>query len=133
MSRLVFAIRQAGQMGSGVDFRDEVPAAAVALIALRLHRRGELELSSRLGFAVDLDRTEFRLRAQDRERLLLALEADDDAGKKICTSRRRNSHCRPTGGRRRLRPPHLTAASCSASTSAKYATDWFSSRLKRQH
>ena len=57
----------------------EVPAAAVALIALRLHRRGELELSSRLGFAVDLDRTEFRLRAQDRERLLLALEADDDA------------------------------------------------------
>ena len=52
----------------------EVPLATVAMIALRLHRRGELELSSRLGFAVDLDRTEFRLRGQDRERLLRALE-----------------------------------------------------------
>jgi hypothetical protein len=57
----------------------EVPAAAVALLALRLHRRGELELSSRLGFAVDLDRTEFRLRAQDRKRLLRALEEGDGA------------------------------------------------------
>ena len=57
----------------------EVPAAAVALLALRLHRRGELELSSRLGFAVDLDRTEFRLRAQDRKRLLWALEERDGA------------------------------------------------------
>ena len=57
----------------------EVPAAAVALLSLRLHRRGELELSSRLGFAVDLDRTEFRLRAQDRKRLLWALEEGDSA------------------------------------------------------
>jgi hypothetical protein len=57
----------------------EVPAAAVALLALRLHRRGELELSSRLGFAVDLDRTKFRLRAQDRKRLLWALEERDGA------------------------------------------------------
>ncbi len=57
----------------------EVPAAAVALLALRLHRRGELELSSRLGFGVDLDRTEFRLRAQDRKRLLWALKKGDGA------------------------------------------------------
>ena len=57
----------------------EVPAAVVALLALRLHRRGELELSSRLGFAVDLDRTKFRLRAQDRKRLLWALEERDGA------------------------------------------------------
>lgn len=54
----------------------EVPLAAVAMLALRLHRRGELELSSRIGFAVDLDRAEFRLRAHDRERLLLALAED---------------------------------------------------------
>jgi hypothetical protein len=57
----------------------EVPLAAVAMLALRLHRRGDLELSSRLGFAVDLDRAEFRLRARDRERLLLALEEEDGA------------------------------------------------------
>ena len=54
----------------------EVP---LAVVALRLHRRGDLELSLRLGFAIDLDRTEFRLRARDRERLLRALEEDDGA------------------------------------------------------
>ena len=57
----------------------EVPLAAVAMLALRLHRSGELELSSRLGFAIDLNRAEFRLRPQDRELLLLALEEDDGA------------------------------------------------------
>jgi hypothetical protein len=49
------------------------------MLALRLHRRGDLELSSRIGFAVDLNRAEFRLRAHDRERLLRALEEDDGA------------------------------------------------------
>jgi hypothetical protein len=52
----------------------EVPLAVVAMPALRLDRRGDLELSSRLGFAVDLDRAEFRIRPRDRERLLQALE-----------------------------------------------------------
>jgi hypothetical protein len=57
----------------------EVPLATVATLALRLHRRGELELASRIGFAVDLNRVEFRLRARDRERLLLALEEAEGA------------------------------------------------------
>ncbi len=57
----------------------EVPLATVAMLSLRLHRGGELELSSRLGFAVDLNRAQFRLRAQDRKRLLRALEEDDGA------------------------------------------------------
>ena len=57
--------------------RIEVPLAVVAMLALRLHHLGDLELSSRIGFAVDLNRTEFRLRERDRERLLLVLEEDD--------------------------------------------------------
>ena len=56
-----------------------MPLAAVAMLALRLHRRGDLELSSRIGFAVDLNRAEFRLRAHDRKRLLRALEEEDGA------------------------------------------------------
>lgn len=57
----------------------EVPLAAVAMLALRLHRLGDLDLSSHIGFAVDMNRSELRLRQRDRARLLLALEADDGA------------------------------------------------------
>jgi hypothetical protein len=57
----------------------EVPLAAVAILALRLHRLGDLDLSSRIGFAVDMNRSELRLGERDRGRLLVALEADDGA------------------------------------------------------
>ena len=57
----------------------EVPLAAVAMLALRLHRLGDLELASHIGFAVDMNRSELRLRERDRARLLLALESHDGA------------------------------------------------------
>jgi hypothetical protein len=56
----------------------EVPLAAVAMLALRLHRLRELELSSRIGFAVDMNRAELTLRARDREPLLRALGRGPD-------------------------------------------------------
>jgi hypothetical protein len=57
----------------------QVPLSGAARLVLRLRHHGEQELSSRLGFAVDMNRTELRLYAHDREKLLWALgDGPDD-------------------------------------------------------
>ena len=59
---------------SGID----LPVGVVALLALRLHKRGEVGLASRIGFAVDMNRAELRLNTQERRQLLDAVEDDPE-------------------------------------------------------
>jgi hypothetical protein len=74
----------------------EVPLATVAMLALRLDRLGELELSSRIGFAVDLNRTVLRLGARDRVPLMRALGDGPDDFDELRAALRRDSRYRGT-------------------------------------
>ncbi len=68
----------------------QVPLAAVAMLALRLHRLGELELSSRIGFAVDLDRAELSLSSREREQLLRILDDGPESFDELRAALRRD-------------------------------------------
>jgi hypothetical protein len=60
---------------SGVN----VPLANLARLAIRLRHRGETELSIRISLAIDMNRSELRLAAYEREKLLRAMgEGPDD-------------------------------------------------------
>ena len=56
----------------------ELSLGAVAMLALRLHRRGEVGLAGRIGFAVDMNREVLRLNTQERRQLLQAVEDDPE-------------------------------------------------------
>jgi hypothetical protein len=60
---------------SGVN----VPLAHLARLAIRLRHLGETELSVRISLAIDMNRTELKLLAYERGRLLRALgDGPDD-------------------------------------------------------
>ena len=54
---------------SGVN----VPLANLARLAIRLRHLGETELSIRISLAIDMNRSELKLDAYEREKLLQAL------------------------------------------------------------